>query len=374
MRSKLFIIWEDRQALKEELYVLLYHTNWELKKLSLQELQAHAKAHETCLLLPVSSCAIHQVHLPKLKAKDLPLAVSAILEDKILGNVSDFYSYIDKVSTEDYLVFLWEKKTLAAIQTFFEKHHIQYTSVTLDWFALKPSEVFLMADGGAFVYSNNVQGYLNKSVFKHWFQNYSFDAMTMYASESYPEMVGVMAVHESFWIWMAKRLSEMPIKDIFAKPKRFDINSFIEPKHLLSYFPKLIWMFFSAVFGIFLIAYASNWFVIKKHQTELQKIISMADGDIEFRLSRYLDKQKQKNQFWSLWMSLQKVKNSTIKIDNIQYQQRKIKINLTAADMQAYQQFQRQLTHAGIHFINAQLQTDESGIHVTIEIQGGINE
>jgi uncharacterized protein with NAD-binding domain and iron-sulfur cluster len=196
----------------------------------------------------------------------------------------------------------------------------------------------------------------------------------MYASESSPEMVGVKAVHESFWIWMAKRLSEMPIKDIFAKPSRFDINAFIEPKRLLSYFPQLMTIFFSAVCGIFLIAYSSNWFVIKKHQAELQKIISMADDDIEFRLTRYLDKQKQKNQFWSLWMAVQKVKNSTIKIDNVQYQQRKIKVILTAANMQAYQQFKRQLTHEGIHFINSQLQTDDKGIHVMIEIQGGVNE
>lgn len=371
MKAKLFIIWEERQALREQLYVLLFETSWVLKKLNLDELQKCAHEYETCLILPASSCSIHQVHLPKVSVKDLPLAISALLEDKILGNYADFFSYHEKVSADDYLVFLWEKKTLESIQAFFQKYHIEYAAVTLDWFALKPREIFLMGDGSAYVYSDAVQGFLSKSVFKHWFQNYSFDALRMYASEAYHDDIGVTEVHESFWIWMAKRLSEMPIKDIFAKPKRFNVNTYIEPQKIISYFPRLLPVSIGVVLTVFLIFYSSNLFLIKKNQVRLHEIISISDDDIEFRLNRYIEKQKQKNQFWSLWTAVQSAKNSAITIDNIQFQQRKIKINLTTPNMQFYQQFKRQLSHADVRIVNSQLQTDARGIRFVLEIQGG---
>ena len=368
MRSKLFIIWEERQAEKEQLYVVLYDADWVLKKFSLDELQKLGADNDIFLVLPASSCTIHRLHLPNVNDKDLSLAVAAILEDKILGNFVDFFSYIEKMSSEDYLVFLWKKNILTHIQTFFEKHQIHYTAITLDWFALKSREIFLMADGSAFVYSDEVQGYLNRSVFKHWFQNYSFDAVTMYASQLYPEYVGVQEVHESFWVWMAKRLNEMPIKDIFAKPKRFDINRLIEPKRLWAHLPKLFCSSLVGVLGVFLMVYASNYMLIHKNQQKLQDIISMSDDNIDLHLNRYLDKQKQKSQFWSCWAAVQAAKSNRLSIDNIQYQQAKMKLQLTLTDMQSYQQFKRQLIRAHVKIINSQLQTDANSIRLMLEI------
>jgi len=366
-RSSIYIIWEERQALKEQLYVLLYDTDWVMKIVKLDELQQLGA--DICLVLPASSCTIHKLHLPKVNTKDLPLAVAAMLEDKILGNFADFFTYIDKLTAEDYLAYLWERQYLATIQAFFEKHQIRYTAVTLDWFALKPQEVFLMADGAAFVYSDEVQGYLNKSVFKHWFQHYSFDAMSMFAAEAYPEYVGVQAVNTSFWVWMAKRLSDMPVKDIYAKPKRFEITAWIAPKRLWAYFPKLFWGSMLAILLVFIMVYASNFVRINDNQAKLQAMVALTDDDIELHLNRYFNKQQQKNQFWSCWTALQAAKNNRISIDNIQYQQAKMKLNLTLPDMQTYRQFKKRLSH--VRIINSQLQSNADGIHLMLEIGAG---
>ena len=374
MNTVLFIIWEERQAAKEQLYVLIHENHWVLKKISLIELQQLAVGQKVCLILPAAECAIHHLHLPRVNAKDLPLAIASVLEDKILGDFNDAFSYIDKISEHDYHVFLWDKHKLANIQAFFEDHQISLDIVTLDWFALEPREVFLMPDGGAYVYSDEVQGHLSKSVYNHWYQHYSFDALTIYAGMPHPDVLGLREVTQGFWVWMAERLSAKPMKDIYAKPKRFEIDVFFEIKQLFNYLPRFLILSGSLILTVFMGCFLSNWVTIKKNQRELQNIIAINDDEIEFRLTRYLEKQAQKSQFWGLWTGLQAAKTPDIHIDNIQYQQQKIKLGFSAADMSSYQRFKQNLGRHGVRVINSQLQTDAKGIRVMLELQGAAHD
>jgi general secretion pathway protein L len=371
MNTVLFIIWEERQAAKEQLYVLLHENHWVLKKLSLTELQQLVIGQKVCLILPAAECAIHHLHLPRVNAKDLPLAIASVLEDKILGDFADAFSYIDKISEHDYHVFLWDKLKLADSQAFFEKHQIALDIVTVDWFALEPREVFLMPDGGAYVYSDEVQGHLSKTVYNHWYQHYSFDALTTYAGVPHPDVLGLCEVPQGFWIWMAERLSAKPLKDIYAKPRRFEIDVFFDLKQLFNHLPRFLILSLSLILTVFMGCYLSNWFTIKKNQQKLQTVIAVNDDEIEFRLTRYLEKQSQKSQFWVLWTGLQSAKNPNVHIDNIQYQQRKIKLGLSVADMSSYQRFKQNLVRHGVIVINSQFQTDAKGIRVMLELQGG---
>lgn len=344
-----------------------------LLNLRLEQIQAYlSQGHEVWLILSAKVCSFYQVQLPKLSKKDIIPAIGSVLEDGLTQAFDDYHCFYQVLSSSKNLVLqvgLIDTKLLTDIMYQWQSSGITISGTTIDWFALNNNEFLLLPDGHALAATETIKGFIFNSLLKQTISAMPTSTIFFSFNSSEPFLENANLIELDFPMWLLKRLKSKGLFDISMRKKHFD---FLEsmPRGRIEF------IFIRACISLFALSLLATTILFIKNSIEYfnnKKIMStfteQATDDLEQKLHIYQSHQAQKNKFWGLFIAIQKAMLPGIRIENLNYDQGKLKFALSASDMSVLQQFKRRLMQARLAPQESQVLVEKEGIKATIELR-----
>lgn len=126
------------------------------------QLQVQAR---TVVVLPTASASLHLLTLPWLSERKAREAIPFALEEMIAQPVAEVHFAFDKAhyTKGQYLVVAIDAALLSQCIGLLDELNIDFDALTLDWFALKPGEVFI-GEGGFLIAADDFKGALSPAL------------------------------------------------------------------------------------------------------------------------------------------------------------------------------------------------------------------
>jgi general secretion pathway protein L len=364
----IYVFWDEKNQAGH--FTIVNSTGQE-QQLSIDEIESLAQQGTIIyLVLPTKSCSIYQIELPKLSAKELPLAIQSILEDKVIQPFSQLWWCYQNNDKGGYDVLVWDKVWLSQVKDFWTGHGIDLTGISIDWFALHPREILVVNSSGALIRSDDTNAYLTMPLLSNWLNDKSFESHHFYYFQYPVDYPGAIKIEESFPVWVWKRFQEKTPFNINAPIKKFDIAEHITREQLLDYFPKVTVGTIVFIGLVFLGVFFKNTFVYFQNLNQFKAFSKSSASEIQANLSRYQYQQSQKKQFWSIWVAIQKSYQPRMMIQQLQFEQNMMQITLEIQSIASLQTFKNQLTRHGIKVTQPQIQSIPNGVRVVLKLQG----
>jgi Type II secretion system (T2SS), protein L len=340
------------------------------QNLSLDELRVLVKnGAQLYLVLSSKSCSIYQIDLPKLSAKEIPLAIQSILEDKVLQNFSQLWWCYYKNEQGLYNVLVWDKNWLENVRHFFNINGLPLHAITIDWFALKPREILVFPSLEALIRSDATNAFLSAPLFSNWIRDQSFESHHIYSLKKSFDMPGVVQLDINYPVWIWQRFQEKPGYDIDTPEKKFDLSEYLSREQIIGYAPKVFLGSLGLITLIFLGLFVKNLFIYFDNLSQFKNFSKSSIGDLQTQLSRYQYQNAQKKQFWGIWLALQKSYQPRMIIQQIQFEQKSMQIILEIQSAASLQNLKNQLHRYRIKVTQSQVQSIPNGVRVILNLQ-----
>jgi hypothetical protein len=364
----IYVFWDEKN--QAECFTVVNSSGQELQ-LSIDDMRGLAEQGTLItLVLPTKSCSVYQIELPKLSAKELPLAIQSLLEDKVIQPFSQLWWCHHKNEKGGYDVFVWDKAWLQQVRDFWAKQGIELAGMTIDWFALHPREILVLNSMGALIRSDETNAYLTMPLFSNWLKDKSFESNHVYYFQGSADYPGAIKVQETFPVWVWKRFQETPPFDIDSPIKKFDLAQYVSREQLLDYFPKVAVGTIAFIALVFIGVFFKNTAVYFQNLNQFKAFSKSSASVIQDNLSRYQYQQAQKKQFWSIWIAIQKSYQPRMRIHQIQFDQNIMQMTLEIQSVASLQQFKNQLKRHGMKVTQPQIQSMPNGVRVVLKLQG----
>lgn len=332
----------------------------QLLKMSRPDLRQHVEeGHEICLVLSAKTCSIHHVKIPKVKSKDLPNVLKSVVEDQLTQDFSELFMFYqiqqEHLDGCDYRVFLWDKNDIQFLLDYFKD--FGPLKLTLDWFALKDQEALVDAQGNALVFVDEIQGWLNASLFKQR------------QSTELQKAVCIDLENLSREVWCVTRFSELGLVDILLRPKSFDIHMYLPRAKFdpIFYRSLLALVFFVGVAFVMFFAKGATFYM--QNNQNIQSYAEKPSESLAQKLALYQRQQQQKNKFWELFIPFQKVYIPGLQIKQISFRQNKLYVSLTVQQLQMLHLVKSRLTAMHLKVEDTQVVSEQQGTRAVLIIE-----
>lgn len=117
-----------------------------IKKRSFNEIKTLQYNAKTQVVLPTTNSTLYKIELPKLTDNKTRTAIPFALEDKLAQDIESLHFAFDNqhYNNGSYLVIVVDLSWICEIINNLKNHGLSYDILTLDWFALKTEETWLL--------------------------------------------------------------------------------------------------------------------------------------------------------------------------------------------------------------------------------------
>ena len=333
----------------------------EVLQVSIEDIRQKAsEGMSISLVIPAKFCSIYQIKLPKLPQKDIPNALMSILEDKVIQDFSNLWWFYQKAPSGLYQVVVCDKAWMSEVREFWNHHNIHLKEMTLDWFALKPQEIFVLDDGDALLRSTTENGCFSYEWLSERLKNYI----------KHFQVYDTQKLKQPFEVWMVARFLENGTINMDSQPTRLNWSDFLQRETLIDYLPKVFLGSLGLMTLVFIIVFAKNSWMYFQNLKEFKAFSPQSSVSLETNLARYQRQESQKKQFWSIWIALQKSYPSQIRIQQLKYEQNQMQIFFDMKSVATLQQFKSHLIRQKMKILQSKVQSMPNGVKVVLTIKG----
>lgn len=358
--SSLYVLWNKTSET----------TSWNAVTSSLDVLQVsiediRQKASEgmaISLVIPAKFCSIYQIKLPKLSQKDIPNALMSILEDKVIEDFSNLWWFYQKAPSGLYQVVVCDKAWMNHIREFWNSQQIHLEAITLDWFALKPQEIFVLDDGDALLRSTTENGCFSYEWLSARLKNYM----------AHFQVYDTQKVKEPFEVWMVQRFLEQGTIHMDSYPTRWDWSNLLQREQMINYLPKVFLGSLSMMTLVFILVFVKNSWMYFQNLKDFKAFSPQSSVSLETNLAQYQRQASQKKQFWSIWIALQKAYPAQIHIQQLKYEQNQMQIFFDMKSVATLQEFKSRLIRQKMKILQSKVQSMPNGVNVVLTIKGRV--
>lgn len=312
------------------------------------------------LILPAQLCSIYQIKLPKLPQKDVPAALMSILEDKVIQDFSSLWWFYQKAPSGLYQVMVCDKVSFDKIGDYWKNQGIHLHGMSLDWFALRPQEIFILDDGQALMRSTTENGCYDYT----WLAGRLKEHLERF------EVYDTQKVKQCFQSWVAQRFLEQGLINIKKNATSLDWSQLPNREQFIYYLPKTILGSLGLLVFVFVFVFAKNSWLYFQNLREFKTFSPQSYSSLETNLARYQRQQAQKKQFWSIWIALQKAYPSEIRIQQLKFDQNKMQIFFEMKSVSTLQKFKSRLIRQRVQILQSKVQSMPNGVKVVLTLKG----
>lgn len=334
------------------------------------EIRPLAETCETIIVESTVNASIFTLDLPWLAERKARQAIPYALEDKLAQPVELLHVAFDKkfYSNNQYLLAIISKERIRYITNKLIEHGIDFSAITLDWFALAPNE------------SLNIENVLliNDEQFKGALTS---ELASLYGKDNNLSSLNDKETASPFfaddaYVWMAKRLTEGKFINLCQGEMEHGHQRDTLKKKL-----KIIGALFVLWLLVVIGTNAFNLYIVQKKNHQLDEQIASTYRQFfpnakqiispKFRIEQLIKKStdEEQNQFWFLINQFAKTFNpEKYTLEQLRFQNKTLTINLLSPDFANLEQLENQLKQLHINVKQIQAATREKQVAATLEL------
>ncbi len=345
----------------------------------IKALQANA---QTYIVAPGQRFSLHQLELPWLADRKARAAIPFALEDRLAQDVDTLHFAFDRNHYQHgkYLLAVGDKAYLHELIAIFDKQQINFSELTLDWFALKPHEIALV-DSAILVNDDTFQGNLSPELVSFHLSQWTNDQILHCFSDSDKSVLTASTAHiitheESSYVWLAQRLLETKPLNLCQGELQHG-NSQVKTKHLYqaAIAMSVVWLLSIIVVNLSKVYLLNNNIaaVDKKIAAIYHEFFPEAHQVIspKFRVSQLLKTNQNSSEltFWALLDKLTKTaKENPVTIEQLRFQNQTLLVTLATKNFASLEDFQTALQKDNVKVRQTQASTLNQQVVSTLEL------
>lgn len=334
----------------------------------------------TIVVLSAQWAGLYKVELPWLPERKARAAIPFALEEQLAQKINLLHFAFDKRHHRDnhYLVAIMEKSWLADVMNFLQEHKIEFTEITLDWFALQEGEVCLTSST-VLVNDEQYQGALTGQLARD-FLSVATSAHIFQFTDTGIEWQkdSNQLIDQSFFTWVAQRLSKLPRLNLCQGEFLHQHHGQRLSRNWVNICILLAGIWIVSLFGIKIL----NLIRLNHQLAQLDQKIAVVYREFfpnapqvispRFRIGQLLKGTEtgQASVLWPLLDHLESAFNPTqFTIEQLQYRHSALTVNVKGNDFAALEAFKQRLKQANIKVNQTQASSHEGQVNASLELK-----
>jgi general secretion pathway protein L len=312
--------------------------------------------------------------LPERKAR---IAIPYALEDKLAQSLDELHFAFDKARYQNncYLITVISKQRMHYIMQLLVDNSIEFSVITLDWFALQTEELCVSESTlliNTEIFKGSLSGELAESYLKKnpLQQPFLFSDSQIIADSDLPKSP------DTSYVWIAQRLLKSKLMNLCqGSMQHGEKSDWIKKGYQLAGLLFTLWLVSLVLVN------AINLHFINQQTSKIDQQIATIYHEFfpgakqvispQFRISQLLksDNNAEQARFWFLLNQFSKVINSEqFTVEQLHYQNKTLSVTLISPDFANLEQLENQLKGSQLKVKQTQASTREQKVVATLEL------
>lgn len=341
------------------------------------EIQSLQEDCDTLVIETTTNVSLLSLELPWLPERKARVAIPYALEDKLAQSVDELHFAFDKARYQNnhYLIAVISKQRIHYIMQLLNEKNIEFTAITLDWFALEPEEL-CVTESTLLVNTSDFKGALSGELTESYLKQHSTYQPLLFTDSEITVADDSVKSQESSYFWIAQRL----LKSKFLNLCQGDIQH--GTSHDLI---KKGYQIAGALCGLWLVSLIAvngiNLYFVNKETAKIDEQIATIYHEYfpgakqvispKFRINQLLkgNNSEEQNRFWYLLNQFSKVINSEqFTLEQLHYQNKTLSVTLVSPDFASLEQLENQLKQSQLKVKQTQASSREQQVVATLEL------
>lgn len=346
-------------------------------QLGFKEIKELQQASTTILVESCAYVTLISLELPWLTERKARLAIPYALEDKLTQPVHELHFAFDKqyYQNNQYLIAVIAKERMRYIVQQMNEHHIEFERITIDWCALDKTQV-CVSGANLLINADDFKGALSGSLAYTYLQQHP-EAQSLLFKDSELKITNNVEHSNNYsYIWIAQKLLHLiPLNLSQGELQHNTGIDWVKRGYKLVLTTCAIWLISMLLVNAWQVHSLNkkteaidNQIALIYHQffPDAKQVISP-----RFRISHLLKSKQEEhqNRFWFLLNEFAKtIKNSSITIEQMRYQNKILAVTVVSPDFAALQKLETNLKQAQLHVNQTQASTHDQQVIATLEL------
>ncbi|WP_058535496.1 type II secretion system protein GspL [Legionella saoudiensis] len=335
---------------------------------------------QDCTTIVIERCAhasLLTLELPWLPDRKARVAIPYALEDKLAQSVDELHFAFDKARYQNnhYLITAISKQRMHYIMNLLTEKEIEFTAITLDWFALEPEELCISEDD-LLVNSDDFKGELSGDLADIYIKKHPLHAPLIFTDSLIKVELDSAKRQETSYEWIARRILNAKLMNLCQGEMQHGSKSdWIKKGYQLA----------GALFCFWLVSLilvnGINLYFLNKQTAQIDQQIAEIYHSFfpdakqvispKFRIMQLLKSNNNEGQtrFWFLLNQFSKVMDSKqFTLEQFRYQNKTLSVTLISPDFAKLEKLENQLKASQLNVKQTQASTHEQQVVATLEL------
>lgn len=341
------------------------------------EIQTLQNDCDTLVIEASTYSSLLNLELPWLPERKARIAIPYALEDKLAQPVDELHFAFDKTRYQNnsYLIAVMSKRRVRYIMQMLTENNIEFSAITLDWFALEPQEL-CVTESTLLVNMEDFKGALSGDLAESYLKkNHLLSPPLLFADSKIHVDEKTTQSTETSFIWIAQRiLKSKPMNLCQGEMQHGKKSDWVKKGYQIAGALFCLWL-------VSLIAINSiNLYFLNKQTRQIDEQIAVIYREFfpdakqvispKFRIGELLKSNNAEgDRFWYLLNQFSKVMNSKkFTLEQLRYQNRILSVTLVSSDFASLEKLENQLKKLPIKVKQTQASSREQQVVATMEL------
>lgn len=341
------------------------------------QIKALQQECDTLIIETSANASLLSLELPWLPERKARVAIPYALEDKLAQSVEDLHFAFDKARYQNkrYLIAAISKQRIRYISQLLTENAIEFTAITLDWFAMEPEEL-CVSESTLLSNTEDFKGALSGELAETYIKNYPTHQPLLFADSQIKLDSDLAKSQETSYVWIAQRILKSKLMNLCQGEMQHGSKSeWIKKGYQLASVLFCLWL------ASLILVNAINLHFLNKKTTKIDEQIAVIYHEFfpdakqvlspKFRISQLLKNNNNEEQarFWFLLNQFSKVIDSDqFTLEQLHYQNKTLSATLISADFASLEQLENQLKKLHLNVKQTQASTHEQQVVATLEL------
>lgn len=344
---------------------------------SFAEIQTLQNDCDTLVIETATNTSLLDLELSWLPERKARLAIPYALEDKLAQSVNELHFVFDKTHYQNnrYLIAVISKLRIHYIMQLLIEKDIDFSAITLDWFALKPQEL-CVSESTLLVHADDFKGALSGALAESYIKNHPISPPLLFSDSQIKHDPDLPISEENSCTWIAQRILKSKFMNLCqGEIQHGNKSDWIKKGYQLA----------GALFCLWLVSLAAvntiNLHMLNKKTAEVDEQIAVIYHEFfpdskqvispKFRITQLLKSSNNEDQtrFWFLLKQFSKVmKNDQITLEQLRYQNKTLSVTIVSSDFASLEKLENKLKQSQLNVKQTQASTREQQVVATLEL------
>ena len=341
------------------------------------EIKQFQKDCQTLIIESSINVSILELELSWLPERKARAAIPYALEDKLAQPVDELHFAFDKIRYQNnkYLISVITKQRIRFIMLLLNEHEIEFSAITLDWFALESKELCI-TESTLLINTDDFKGALSTEFAEIYLQKNPEQQPLIFTDSQIKIDSSIPINQSSSYLWIAQRIQKSKLMNLCQGEMQHG-----NKVDLLTKGYQLAGALFCLWLVSLIVVNLINLHLLNKQTQQIDDQIAGIYHQFfpdskqvispKFRIMQLLKNSdsEEQNRFWFLLNQFAKVvNNDRFTLEQIRYQNKSLLVTLVSTDFASLEELENELKKQQLKVKQTQASTRDQQVIATLEL------